>query len=283
MDTEVRSRNFCFTLNNYEKNEIKILKNFEYKYIIFGFEKGKEGTPHLQGYIEFSNAVRFSTIKKKLPRIHLEKRKGTAAQASDYCKKDGDFFEDGEISKQGARNDLVEIKKKIDEGVKMSDIADDHFGSYVRYHKGFEKYKSLKTEDRTEKPHNTWRWGLTGVGKTFKVFEKHGAENIYVKDGSQWWDGYENQEVILIDDFDHNQWNYRELLRLLDGYKITVQVKGGTVKINSPRIYITCEYPPNKIWSDNKLDQVLRRLDVVTEVRGNTKTLTKPRYEIEEN
>lgn len=51
------------------------------------------GMLHLQGYVEFQNARRLSTVRYwvaayGMQGAHLEPRKGTPQQAWDYCKKD---------------------------------------------------------------------------------------------------------------------------------------------------------------------------------------------------
>ena len=66
-------------------------------YIVCGREVGDSGTPHLQGYIYYKNAVRLSTMKEVHPTAHWEPQRGTPQQASDYCKKEGDFYECGNI------------------------------------------------------------------------------------------------------------------------------------------------------------------------------------------
>lgn len=88
-----RGRKWCFTLNNYSENEItQIHKNLENEKYIFGKEKGKSGTPHLQGYVEFKNAKSLDKMKKLIPRAHFEKALGTLEQNKKYCSKDGDYF-----------------------------------------------------------------------------------------------------------------------------------------------------------------------------------------------
>lgn len=115
-----------------------------------------------------------------------------------------------------------------------------------------------------------WYW------KTRGPVEKHASH--YIKDNNKWWDGYKQEEAIIIDDYEANEWSYRDLLRLLDRYKYQGQTKGGYVKINSPFIYICSEFSPDQLWTDNKLAQITRRIDKlvnvadtnVTEVGGNT-------------
>ena len=72
---EKLQRNFCWTLNNFLDDEIKVLKDLSCKYIVFGKEIGATGTPHLQGYVEFKNACSFSALKKRIgKRAHVEMR-----------------------------------------------------------------------------------------------------------------------------------------------------------------------------------------------------------------
>lgn len=89
----IKGRRWCFTLNNYTADEVTHLtQTFESKKIkyIFGKEKGEtRKTPHLQGYFESKNAIRFTTIKKWNPRFHLEKAKGTIVDNCIYCAKEG--------------------------------------------------------------------------------------------------------------------------------------------------------------------------------------------------
>lgn len=90
------AKSWCFTLNNYTEEDVGSMKNIITKwckYGIFGFEVGENGTPHLQGYIEFKNKDR-PMNKKYLwsKRIHWEKGKGSRKQNDEYCQKDGDFW-----------------------------------------------------------------------------------------------------------------------------------------------------------------------------------------------
>jgi len=64
-------------------------------------------------------------------------------------------------------------------------------------------------------------WGDAGSGKTRFVYDNHKIEDIYKlnvnSNGALWFDGYESQSVLLIDDF--NGWiQYRDLLTILDRY-----------------------------------------------------------------
>lgn len=272
------ARNCVFTLNNYTEEEYNAVLNWDCKYLIVGKEVGEQNTPHLQGYVEWLHAKKFTSLKNLNPRIHWEKRRGTAKEASDYCKKEGYFYEKGTISCQGKRSDLEDVAEMVEQKVSLKEIAQTFPTTYIKYHKGIEKLINIFYEDRNEKPYVHWRWGKTGTGKTYGAVQAHPSH--YIKDGTKWWDGYEQQEAIIIDDFD-GKWDYRNFLRLLDKYKYQGETKFGYVKINSPYIYITCEHPPSHFWDDTELSQILRRIDKIVEVKslasevaGNTNAAT---------
>jgi len=107
------------TINNHhwqlEDEDIAKLTNCTY--FVSGEEVGEQGTPHLQCYAEFSSPVRMTTMRKVLGGAHFDVSRGTPKQASDYCKKEGDFEEWGTLSEgQGARNNLKRFRESATDG-----------------------------------------------------------------------------------------------------------------------------------------------------------------------
>lgn len=95
------SRFWCFTVNNpIESDAVLLQEAWErdaIEYLVTGHEVGEEGTPHLQGYVIMKKRLRLTSMKKLLPRAHLECANGTPEQASAYCKKEDSFQEWGTI------------------------------------------------------------------------------------------------------------------------------------------------------------------------------------------
>lgn len=112
------AKNWCFTLNNYSSDELNHVSGLTdssqgvVSYIVIGRELGAGGTPHLQGYVQFSSRVGLARCRRLISdRAHFEISRGTPKQASDYCKKEGDWEEFGSISAtQGKRSDWDELK-----------------------------------------------------------------------------------------------------------------------------------------------------------------------------
>lgn len=267
-----RHRAWCFTINNYTSSDEFAVKHLfkNAKYGICGKEIGDEKqTPHLQGYIHLKNPISMKALSKSLTRAYLQVALGTDEQNKDYCSKQGNvFLEVGEPSEgQGKRNDIHSLALEIKEGkVTIQDVIWNYPDMYAKYTRAIKDMFNATLKHRTEPPEVHWRWGKAGTGKTRWVFEKHGFKNVYLKDGTSWWDGYNQQDVILMDDFD-NSIPYRTLLRILDRYNEQGQIKGGYVPINSPYIFITCEHPPEYFWSGNTLSQVTRRLTSVQHIK----------------
>lgn len=95
------SKKWCFTLNNYtdyDFNEIHRICCVNSAKFIIGKEVGESGTPHLQGYIEFTRRVRPKGIFP-IDRIHWESARGTRADNTSYCSKDGNYISNMHIDK----------------------------------------------------------------------------------------------------------------------------------------------------------------------------------------
>lgn len=97
-----RYRAFCFTINNYTFEDMQLMINAgNQRYLVFGFEVGSEGTPHIQGYVYYDNAITWNSFKKQMPRANIRPASGTAEQNYNYVTKDGEFYEFGIKPVQG--------------------------------------------------------------------------------------------------------------------------------------------------------------------------------------
>lgn len=270
-------RNICFTINNPNDEDIHGLADPRIIYLVYGREVAPEtGTPHLQGYAEFAVPTRLTTIKKFMPRAHIESRKGTQEQAIQYCKKDGDFVERGEKKQQGQRNDLDKVRTAaLEEGMRGVTARFNHQQIKVA-----EKFLTYNEEPRDWQPDVYWLWGKTGVGKSKKAREICN-EDVYVKNtASKWWDGYDSHTSVIIDDFRDSWWPITEMLSLLDRYEKQVEVKGGMRQFKPRIIVVTSVVPPTACYkgTGEAIEQLSRRInhienlvtDVTEVAEGNT-------------
>lgn len=261
-----RSRDFTFTINNYNEADVSLCEALasESSYMIVGIECGDEkGTPHLQGYVYFTNARSFSSVKKKLPRAHIESTKGSPIDNKRYCSKDGKvLFEHGTCPRQGARTDIEKTFDKLKSGANMRSVIETA-RSYQSI-KAAEIYLKYNEEKREWKPEVKWFHGSTGSGKTRRAREWLQDDIYTCMDSAKWFEGYDKHENVLIDDFRDDWISFRGLLRFLDRYEYRVETKGGSRQLLAKKIAITCPYHPKYIYyNDEDVDQLIRRIDEI--------------------
>lgn len=269
-DDVKRWRNFCFTVNNYSDDSLDALKESDkVSYLVVGKEVGESGTPHLQGYCELKSQLVFKTLKKLLPSAHLEHRFGTALQASQYCKKDGDFEEIGEISKQGARTDIYAATRAIAEGVPMRQVAAENPCTYVKFHRGLEAFRRIINETpRNCVPKVVVLYGPSGTGKSKRAREFAVDPWIWTPLKGLWFDGYYGQKTVIFEEY-RGQFPLANLLVLLDRYSVDVQVKGGSTHFSPSEIVFTSPLHPRDWYPDTteNLKQLYRRITSIVEVK----------------
>lgn len=271
-----RSRSYCFT----SFKDTVLYDGDSINYICWGRETCPDtGKPHLQGYVEFPRGVTLSRAKAILrdPVVHLERRKGSQKQAIDYCRKDcnGDqshlFFEFGERKQQGARRDIDLVRDIVKGGGGMRKILDEA----VNYQTLCIAKVALTYMEvgRDEPPEVFWYWGATGTGKTRAVVDGTDPSELWfcngpsAKGGKLWFDGYDAHPVAILDDFRPTWCGLSFLLRLLDRYRMKVEVKGGYRSWRPSKIYVTCPKPPSECYLEAGEDiaQLERRISVIKE------------------
>jgi hypothetical protein len=93
-------------------------------------------------------------------------------------------------------------------------------------------------------------FGETGVGKSHFVrrgLELNGA-SIYNKphpkgNNTDFWMGYNGEEVVLFDDFHPNRYPLTDMLLYLQQYAMTLPVKGGHCAARYTKVFITTNVP----------------------------------------
>ena len=229
--TPSRSRRWCFTLNNYtdaQETAIQAWKNV--KYLVIGREVGESGTPHLQGFVIFDLMKALGQLKELLPQAHWEITKAKSKLAADYCKKDKNFREIGVLSKQGERNDLAAACRALMDGASMAEVASENPTTYVKFYRGLKEFAMLMVKKYEHTGvRGLWIYGPPGTGKS-RYARTFG--NIYLKSQNKWWDGYDNQEVIVLDDIDTGGVALGHLLKIwTDRYACAGETKGGTINL----------------------------------------------------
>jgi len=274
------SRGWCFTAFNLDAPPVWDEKVC--KYLIHQLEECPEtGKFHFQGYVELKSPMRRDGARKAIKldaKTHMEARKGTPQQAADYCKKsksrveDGGPWEHGDLPEgAGARTDIQAAVKIIQDGGDLAKVAEIVPSVIVRYHRGMEKLLELKNNSNAQRDITVWLLtGAPGSGKTRWAFDKWPDIYTLASTRPEWWDGYNSERAILIDDYSEaTALPYERLLRVLDRYPIRLPVKGGYRQAKFTDVVITSNTMPADWYKaqsreeNNGLDALVRRISNV--------------------
>lgn len=254
-----RQRRFCFTWNNYPLDAETQLRSLAQRkritYMVVGRERGIQGTPHLQGYMHFSNPITFSALKRLLPTVHFERARGSGLDNQLYCSKEGDFFEIGELP-QDASSKTKELWRDILEAAEKGNwsfIKSTQPRIWIAFR---ERLLSMRVPDSKVLDGDTmneWWVGPTGSGKSRLAWEKYG-DICYQKQLNKWWDGYDGQPVVVIEEWSpKNDVTASSLKIWADRYPFSAQIKGGMLqKIRPYKIIVISNYRIEDCFIDSR-------------------------------
>lgn len=296
-DRAPQVRNICFTING---DLLPLLDPLHItwshvKYAVY--QREHAGHEHFQGYLELTQPKTFSALHELegLEDAHFERRRGTARQAAHYCMKpvpdcqcthceaeratptkvEGPW-EYGELSAQGQRADLMEIKRQIDNGTSTKRLWSDNdtFPTMVKFHKAFDTYRRVTTEPRQSKPSVFLFIGPSGVGKTRTAVQLAKCLGSYYKVPPKatgfWCDDYAQQDTFLIDEMNGSKMTPEFFNELCDWAPMNVPCHGTAGhQFTSKYVFICTNFHPKNWWKNRTPDnvkQTMRRIDVIVKM-----------------
>lgn len=231
-------------------------------------EIGESGYEHWQLVAHYNKKVRLRGAKTAWPNTsHLEPTR--SERALEYVWKEetrveGTQFEIGRkpINKKKIA-DWDEVWEHAKKG-KIEEIpADIRIRNYSVLRRIEKDY--MKPPDNLEAVCGIWYYGIPGAGKSHKARERY--PDAYLKPCNKWWDGYQNEENVLIDDLDKNHKVLGHHLKIwADRYAFIGESKGTSVAIRPKNIVVTSNYSIDEIFGeDQMLCKALKRRFKCTE------------------
>lgn len=119
-----------------------------------------------------------------------------------------------------------------------------------------------KPKDLEGPPQNEWHWGPPGVGKSYYV--RHKYDTAYIKSNNVWWDGYNGEDVVIIEEMGPGQIRAHHINQWADSYCFKADVKNGFIQIRPKKIVITSNFKIEECWEGNQdcIEAVKRRFIV---------------------
>lgn len=255
------AKRWCYTLNN--PTSEPLVSEELVTYHVYGSEVGESGTPHYQGFIIFKNKVSLSTLKCLIPRAHYEVAKGKNSQAANYCKKDGKYVEFGSLPEEPHIKGGQATKERYEAAFKLAKCGELDTIDCDLLVKHYRTFKQVRIDYCTEitplsETAGIWIYGDSGVGKS--RYARETFPGAYVKNCNKWWDGYQEEEFVIIDDFDDTHVVLgHHLKRWADHYAFTAETKGGSIYIRPKKIIVTSQYRIEEIFKDGPTATALLR------------------------
>jgi len=279
-------RHYVFTLNNPEGDLPEWSK---IRYVSWQLEKGENGTPHWQGYVELTAPQRLAAMKKWLPRAHFESRKGTREEAREYTRK-GDTRVDGpwergafDAGGSGARGDLASARDFILTGVTRRQILEEIPEVLAKYPRFVETCLKVAAEDKVTKvlelEPRPWQakvlemveeapdprqilWIFDPIGNTGKT---HLARYMVDKLGAFYTNGgkavdithaYSGERIVIFDYVrDHKEYvGYGVIEQLKNGILFSPKYESGMKRFDTPHVMVLANFlPDSSKFSEDRL------------------------------
>ena len=248
-----------------EDRDARVERERPFAFMGFQSERGEEeGNLHWQGFVIFNNRMSALQVRRlfDFKSCYLRPMRGSPAQCITYCSKsktkdntpermgkDGQSYREFGDRPRGTITEQYEnIEAAVQAGASFVAIAQQFPSAAMRYAGGISKLIQTLTKPKQYRHIDVrYLWGDTRTGKSWAFSElfPNGykkVQDVGRQDQVGFWEGYENQVEILLDDFRFD-WPLRQLLEILDGQKMTYRVLYGSRYANNIVFFITSNDP----------------------------------------
>lgn len=263
------------------------------KFAIWSHEVADSGTPHIQGYLQLEKKTKIQALRNKLTKFKawVARANGTGQQSVEYVSHTGKHADKpgllggpwsyGELDEtvQGQRTDINALGDAILAGASMKQLCTDHTSTMLKYFGNAQKIKQVVSV--TKRAWRTELHILTGRAGSGKSYTAHEEGRKYLRDNNLneeiydlpvpapgqrlWFQGYEGQSVVCIDDF-YGTIDIHMIKRMADELPLVVEVKNTHEQFLARQIYITSNigwrnwWPKELLANKNDAEAIQRRI-----------------------
>lgn len=284
MDCRKRGKRWCATVfpdeeytNDMERMfndwKEKRLDEPEVGYSISYICMGREMAPstnkiHFQCYMEFYKTVSLAYLKRKFSnKAHFEIARGGKYDNIKYCSKEKDTehgmfldFSRLEFNEEKLREKVDAQKLQFFQDCRkytMQELEEFYPNSVFNQRGKIQEWRMYGVQKKTYSGSlnhkNYWIYGPTGVGKSRWVREQ--GKTIYEKNVNKWWNGYDFQEIVLVEDFpigDKARMMFDYVKLWADRYNFVGELKNSHMNIcpDTYKLIITANHSIDETFAD---------------------------------
>lgn len=211
------------------------------------------GRLHFQFIIGTKNRCRFNTAKAiiKDKEAHIEHARDIQ-KSVEYCSKqetrvDGPFY-------YGA---TPKAKQTVVEGLRTNTVQEylTENPQLWRAVRNLREVRGILSKPRQICTEGILLTGETGKGKSKIAGLISNYLGTYFHSGEQWWDGYDAEPLVVVDEY-RGTWTAGYILQLLNHLPFRVQYKGGSTQFTSHTVIFT---------SNLRLADIIKQHDIPTQ------------------
>lgn len=234
------------------------------KYVI-AEEMHADGEPHLHAFLQLASRTEFKPTMFDLEEYHGNYQPAKSWRCVEaYCKKGGCYITNEDIDsarRKKAKRNMELINMSAKEAVDQGEIS---LLALPQFLKAKIAYENLKEVPLLIERECFWIYGEPRLGKSYAC--RSAYPELYEKPQNKWWDGYQGETAVLLDDFDKQGACLGHYLKIwADNYRFNAEVKGGMLRPCYTVLLVTSNYTPDQIFTEDKelCDAIAARFKVI--------------------
>jgi len=107
-----------------------------------------------------------------------------------------------------------------------------------------------------------WHWGVPGAGKSHYVRRTY--PDAYIKSQNKWFDGYQGEKVIILDDCDTDTLSHHMKI-WADKYACKAETKGYQLNLQHEKFIVTSNFSIEELFKDKPqetIEAIKRRFQI---------------------
>ena len=243
------------------------------KEYVIATELHEDGGRHLHCYFKFVHGV---SHRRAMTDFDVNGHHGNYQPTKScgnvicYCIKEGDYISNFDVEKYKQKKGKVTTETlQTYTAIEALDAGIINVNQLRNYN--YARGECLQPTAR-EPCCGFWLWGAPGTGKSWYAHNDFcEPSQIYMKNHEKWWDGYNGEEFVIMDDLGRSFTLWDEFKAWSDTYPIRGQIKGGMIALRHEKLIVTSNYSPEQLAKDDhELVAAIHRRFRVVHFQQNT-------------